>query len=365
MSSNTGFHNRAFDAGTLQKLNIYASYLKSAVAVFLNLPPTSPVKSINIYDFFAGPGMDALGRYGSPLLAIKTILEMATAPQTKHLWGKPIYFHFFDRKEKSINSLQKNIKDIFGDSLSSHPHIKIEFKTSDFETSFNDHIEEIRKTNTANIVFIDQFGMAHFDMEKLISLSKCYYTDCMVFMASSSLHRFKELQNRFSDMGYKFKNPKDYRHVHTQILKAFREAPLEKKLFFGSFAFKKKTNIYGLIYFSGSRRGIDQFLRLCWKEDPVEGLANFFLHEDQPNKDSQLLFAFKKTHIENLQEQFKLFILENHPISESALYDKCCDLWMLPEHCEPVLKKLKDNKILQCSFRRPQPNQDREITYFS
>ncbi|MDR3921036.1 MAG: hypothetical protein Q3X45_06420, partial [Akkermansia sp.] len=67
MSSNTGFHNRAFDAGTLQKLNIYASYLKSAVAVFLNLPPTSPVKSINIYDFFAGPGMDALGRYGSPL----------------------------------------------------------------------------------------------------------------------------------------------------------------------------------------------------------------------------------------------------------------------------------------------------------
>lgn len=249
MSSNTGFHNRAFDAGTLQKLNIYASYLKSAVAVFLNLPSTSPVKSINIYDFFSGPGMDALGRYGSPLLAIKTILEMATAPQTKHLWGKPIYFHFFDRKEKSINSLQKNIKDIFGDSLSSHPHIKIEFKTSDFKTSFNDHIEEIRKTNTANILFIDQFGMAHFDMEKLISLSKCCYTDCMVFMASSSLHRFKELQNRFSDMGYKFKNPKDYRHVHAQILKAFREAPLEKKLFFGSFAFKKKTKYLRLNLF--------------------------------------------------------------------------------------------------------------------
>lgn len=163
MSSNTGFHNRAFDAGTLQKLNIYASYLKSAVAVFLNLPPTSPVKSINIYDFFAGPGMDALGRYGSPLLAIKTILEMATAPQTKHLWGKPIYFHFFDRKEKSINSLQKNIKDIFGDSLSSHPHIKIEFKTSDFETSFNDHIEEIRKTNTANILLL-------INLEWLISI---------------------------------------------------------------------------------------------------------------------------------------------------------------------------------------------------
>lgn len=64
MSSNTGFHNRAFDAGTLQKLNIYASYLKSAVAVFLNLPPTSPVKSINIYDFdifFTSRTVDRLG----------------------------------------------------------------------------------------------------------------------------------------------------------------------------------------------------------------------------------------------------------------------------------------------------------------
>lgn len=51
--------------------------------------------------------MDALGRYGSPLLAIKTILEMATAPQTKHLWGKPIYFHFLTVKKKVLTPSRK------------------------------------------------------------------------------------------------------------------------------------------------------------------------------------------------------------------------------------------------------------------
>lgn len=367
MSTNTDFHKRGFDAGTQKKLRIYSNYLKSAIPVFLNIRSAS-LTSIHIYDFFSGPGIDKLGKFGSPLLAIQTILEMAEASQTKHLWGKPICFHFFDRKRKHIEELQYNISHYFGKQIDHCGNITIECKVLDFSSSFEYCLPNIRNYKSANILLIDQFGMAHFDVSKLVALSECYYTDCMLFMASSSLHRFKDLQVRFASMGYKFDDPKDYRHVHSQILKAFKATPLVHKLYFGSFAFRKKNNnIYGLIYFSGSTRGIDKFLHLCWQEDAQEGLADFFLHENQPNKNDQLLLPLQgpgnKTHIEILQEQFKKYILENRPSSEKFLYEKCCDLWILPSLCESVIKKLKENGFLRCKFRVPQPDQDREISY--
>lgn len=365
MATNAGFHNKHFDSGTRKKLSIYNNYIKSAVPVFMNVSK-SRIKSIHIYDFFSGPGHDANGNWGSPLLAIETVLQMATAPQTAHLWGKRIYFHFFDRKRKHIDALKNNIELYFGDKLRSYDNVKCDCLALDFATSFQLAIPEIRKQGTANILFIDQFGMAHFDVPKLVELSKCYFTDCLLFMASSSLHRFKDLQDRFTQMGYKFNNPKDLKEVHSKILEAFKKAKKATKLYFGSFAFQKKyNNIYGLIYFSGSKRGIDKFLRLCWKEDPHQGMADFFLHDNQPNKNDQLLFEFAQcSRIEELQKKLRDYICKLHPDNEKYICEFCYDEWLNPPDCAPVITSLKKEGIIKrCAFTVPQPDQEREILY--
>ena len=62
MSHNKNFHKEAFDEGTNCKLALYKQYLRAWIPTFLNNPW---IKSIQIFDFFAGPGTDGNGNAGS------------------------------------------------------------------------------------------------------------------------------------------------------------------------------------------------------------------------------------------------------------------------------------------------------------
>lgn len=65
-------HKEPFDDGTLLKLDIFKSYLQEWLPVFLG--KNEPIwKTINIFDFFAGPGKDLDGKMGSPLLIIREL----------------------------------------------------------------------------------------------------------------------------------------------------------------------------------------------------------------------------------------------------------------------------------------------------
>lgn len=61
------FHSQAFDIATLLKLKIFRRYIREWLPVFLS-KKSSP--EVHIYDFFAGPGTDVVGRLGSPLAII-------------------------------------------------------------------------------------------------------------------------------------------------------------------------------------------------------------------------------------------------------------------------------------------------------
>ena len=60
------FHSRPFDEGTLTKLRIFELYAREWLPVFL--ASASPLRpEVHLFDFFAGPGIDASGQLGSPL----------------------------------------------------------------------------------------------------------------------------------------------------------------------------------------------------------------------------------------------------------------------------------------------------------
>ena len=70
MAHNKNFHDKEFDKGTNRKLDLYRLYLRAWLPTFLN---TQWTKSMQIFDFFAGPGTDVNGNvaqtYQTPMMA--------------------------------------------------------------------------------------------------------------------------------------------------------------------------------------------------------------------------------------------------------------------------------------------------------
>ena len=72
---------------------------------------------------------------------------------------------------------------------------------------------------------------------------------------------------------------KGFNDTHRAVVEHYRHLA-GGRIFFGSFSIKKGANIYGLIFGSAHPLGIEKFLRVCWKVDPVRGEANFDIDDE-------------------------------------------------------------------------------------
>jgi three-Cys-motif partner protein len=70
-------HNKPFDEGTKTKLEIYRSYVRAWLQVFLHADAFRR-KPLQFFDFFCGPGEDSRGEPGSPLILINELLAERT-----------------------------------------------------------------------------------------------------------------------------------------------------------------------------------------------------------------------------------------------------------------------------------------------
>ena len=85
-------HEKPYDEGTQDKLDLYREYLREWLPVFMN---AAFVDTVQIFDFFAGPGNDKAGNPGSPLITcdeIRDALNNHDGNQTKKIRA---YFNEF------------------------------------------------------------------------------------------------------------------------------------------------------------------------------------------------------------------------------------------------------------------------------
>jgi three-Cys-motif partner protein len=102
-----GFHEKAFDEGTLTKLDLFELYTREWLPVFLAREDHTP-PVLHLFDFFAGPGADAVGNLGSPLRTLRTIEEYSNAGFAG--WDKAhIHCHFFDASIRKVKALKEAI----------------------------------------------------------------------------------------------------------------------------------------------------------------------------------------------------------------------------------------------------------------
>ncbi|MEO6252087.1 MAG: three-Cys-motif partner protein TcmP [Ferruginibacter sp.] len=274
---------KAFDDGTIDKLQIFEDYFKEWLPVFISRKEII-WHEIQIFDFFAGEGTDVNGVFGSPM----RILEILNKNKILILNSKEkIKFVANEFDKEKFQLLEQNLNSIIDDSICT-----LEICNDDFINVFNKHFDSMKQT--ANFLFLDQNGIKQITEEvfgKLISLKQ---TDFLFFISSSYIKRFSEVEEfkKYLRITSQDLESKSYYHIHRVVLDYYRsKIPTEKKYFLAPFSIKKPSGIYGLIFGTNHTLGIEKFLHVCWRHDKLTGEANFDIDNEKIDINNPGFFA--------------------------------------------------------------------------
>lgn len=336
------FHDEPFDADTITKLEIFETYLEEWLPVFIQ---SRPRHGIHIFDFFAGPGTDSEGTHGSPL---RTVAKLENFSR-QHGWGSTdIHLYFFDKKKKNVATLEQHLEE------SPPPTgVKVRVERLPFVESFPESMPLLEDPKAAKLLFIDQFGVSALTDEIFRQLTYFPKTDFLCFVSSHTLHRFAEHEV----IQQKIIRPDDSYDIHRAVFEYYEHLNgINPEVYLAPFTIKKGSNIYGLIFGSQHPLGMHKFLRIAWSKDKIAGSANFDIdktdiREDAPFLDLEDFQPDKKRKFEReLGEAIRRGIIPD----ERKLLIYCIRSGFTGSHATPILKKLKDEGVIELGFRVPQ-----------
>lgn len=339
------FHDQTFDDATLLKLDIFRGYIREWLPVFLKRP-TYP--EVHIYDFFAGPGTDAAGNPGSPLVIIEELEECLKVHSTPASSEVRIILHFNDNDCEKISKLEDTVKE-----RSNTLSYKVTFTCKDFNLALLENQNSIRDQTTANLIIMDQCGFKHVDSNVFSTLIHCDTTDILFFISSSFIRRFakEEEVRKYINIPNETVETIPAKDIHRFICKEFYQKliPEWHKYYVAPFSIEKdsSTNIYGIIFGTSNLLGLDKFLNVCWKTDGIAGAANYNIDEEISFGGQTSLFEDHK--VSRKQDKFQKdmmeFIKQEQP-DNRKLYWFVLTNGFTPKHANEILKVLQSDERL-------------------
>ncbi|MBI5558887.1 MAG: three-Cys-motif partner protein TcmP [Deltaproteobacteria bacterium] len=331
---NKKFYEKKFDDATQVKLDVFRRYLQEWLPVF----PNKGVE-VSIYDFFAGPGKDAAGNLGSSLIIVEELKQFCEHHSVTYS-NVSARVVFNDIEEKHIKKLKKHVCEI----ACGKACCKFEYSAKPFRESLEQHLMQMRAHDTANLVFMDQFGIKEVTPEVVGEMAKCSRTDILFFISSSIINRFIETQ----EIGGKFDissealKDKEYTVIHRYLCEHFREKLGGLSYYLAPFSIKKGGNIYGIIFGSGHILGLEKFLTVCWSLDKATGEANY-------NIDGDLSWGGQKSLFEELNtirkvdlfEKDLLNFIHDYKPDNIALNEFCLQKGFSPSRSNEVLRGMQ------------------------
>jgi three-Cys-motif partner protein len=338
------FHKKPFDEGTVTKLQIFELYVRSWLPVFLS-PKTPSRRELHIFDFFAGPGTDSKGIFGSPLRILQQIHNFSALPGYKTI---QIHVHFFDQDVNKIRGLEEKI----GIHHLRLAGVTFDIKPLDFNQAFHQSKGILKKSQAAKLVLIDQSGVDHVTEAVFRTLVGSPVCDFLFFISSSTLHRFHD----HPAIKQKIVRPNDYYHVHRAALEYYRGLlPTVKDYYLAPFSIKKEANIYGVIFGSAHPLGMDKFLQVAWRTDAISGEANFDINREDIHPDAPRLpfEELKPTKIAAFENELEHLLRSGSLSNERDVIRICFNHGVQRKHAEKVLAKVKKEGIIDLNFRIP------------
>lgn len=311
-------HKKPFDEGTKAKLAIFRDYFKEWLPVFLAKKEIF-YPTINISDFFSGPGSDGFGSNGTPLIILEELKPYMSLIVRKKL-NVNLYFNEYD-KNKYLT-----LKSILSSDEYKHLPLNIEIDNLDFKVAFDKKYPQLTNKKNANILFLDQTGIKHITEEIFGKIINIKQTDFLFFISSSTIKRFTEHPNisQHIKLNEKEVERTPYHKIHRLVLDYYRSLiPKYRQYYLGHFSLKKNAGLYGLIFGSGHVLGIEKFLNTCWSLDKERGEANFDIDEDNINPGQFDLFTGqvrKPKKIELYEKDLTINILNGKLLNDKDVY---------------------------------------------
>lgn len=350
-------HSHPFDDGTITKLEIFESYTKEWLPVFV----MSPYKHICIFDLFAGTGRDLKGVAGSPIRILQQINGVLDAIYTHekriYVWLNEYdpnkYAVLQDCCNKYIEENQRLKGAVDGEI------VKIKFTNLDFAELFPEIISIIRRF--PSLVFLDQNGIKFLSDQYFQELVTTSMVDFLYFVSSSYFFRFGErpefLMNVQLDMQRAKENP--YKFIHRSLLEQLREkVPADSNVKLYPFTIKKGANVYGIIFGASHPLAVDKFLSVAWKKNSINGEANFDIDDDVSKSQLRLFDDKKPTKKEAFASLLKEKILKRELKTNENVYLFTLDHGHIPTHASEVLKEMKKDGLISYDTTSPLVNYD-------
>ena len=343
----TGDFYEDFDKGTGIKLDLMSQYLESWMLIFL---VQKWFRRIKIIDFFSGPGKDDQGADGSPLRILKTLEQIFKGKHGNKINDKKIEIVFNDKDQNHISNLKKHINDLPFWAKAHLGTVQIQYKSKDFKSLFNEMEKELR--NSANFIFLNQFGVKEVIPRTFKTLFSFNKTDFIFFISSSSFKRFAS-RPEFKDIDWIDKEKATREkptNIHRFIASEYRKMAPEGSYVI-PFSIQKKGNTYGLVFCTKSIRGADEFLRIAWKKNDLNGEANFDIDNDEKKRQLDLFQGKTLTKIQEFQVDLRNEILNSNIKDNVGAYRYTISNGFIPEYAKESIMQMKKDGLLEYEGR--------------
>ena len=348
------FHDKVFDKGTKDKLDIFREYFRESIPVFVYSPMFD---EIFIYDFFAGQGKDIKGQYGTAINILKEITNHCDEIRKRN---KQVFLVYNDNEV--IAELEMNVRDFLKDCKETckgqcifNENKNLIFRSREFEEFFNEIYPKLKKwKKAAKLIFLDPYNFI-LDKSLFGKLMDLSSGDFVCFLPSSILKRFPDEPafKRFIDkqeMNFKDSKPE---HCHRVIADYFTSLISEgKEYYIGCFSIKKGANYYGLLFGSSHTLGAEKFQEVCWGKDEITGEANYNIDRELKYNNQTVLFKENEIplKIRNFNAKLKEAILKRRVTTDKDAYKFALTNRCKVEHAAGVLKVLMHEKRIK-NFR--------------
>jgi three-Cys-motif partner protein len=305
-------------------------------------------------DGFAGRGRYNDGSEGSPLIALRHLLDHQFFPRMRH---KEFVFYFIEADRDNAASLQNEIDTFKTDRAPWPESVKVYVINDKFDETANamlGHLREQKRNLAPTFAFIDPFGYSGLPMDLLAELLAYPRTELFVNFMVGHVQRFIErdgqetaMRSLFGMDVHEVLNGYDGQADRVEYLRSVYDRQLEERMGFDyvqSFALINNTGNIGYYLFHGTRHreGVKLMKAAMWKIDPGGGFTFSDRLADEyvlfvPEPDLRLLRTELLRHFAG-QHGVAVDSLEWHAVLYTPYRET---------HVRPVLRKLEAEKVIR------------------
>ena len=259
---------------TVAKHQLLEHYLKAWYPIL-----GSTEGRIVFLDGFAGPGIYSGGEPGSPIIAIRTLLNHTAFSRLRN--SCEFVFHFIEKEPDRLAMLKRELNNLgsLPDEVTVHTHLD-EFHNIVGELT--DSLESRNQRLAPTLAFVDPFGVSGVPMElisKFLDSPKC---ELFLILMADHLNRFLKVGS-MRDARDELFGTNDFTAIESAspkqcipMLVELYERQLVRTAKFNytrDFQMKRRDghDAYYVVYATRSERGIQKFKEAMWKVDPGEG----------------------------------------------------------------------------------------------